>query len=315
MEGTGSSAPVVSVIIPTHNRVRLLDRAVRSVLAQTFRDLELIIIDDASSDATQAYVRELRDPRVRSISHERNRGVSAARNTGIANARGRYIAFQDSDDEWLVEKLEHQLAIMEKQGAGCGMVGCELLRYIGGPLITVRWAEEPADRERISACGHVAAISAFIQTTLFRRECLEDIGTFDESLWVCEDWELTLRAVGKWSFGNVPEPLVISYETLGSLSSFPDRRSFALRRILDRHGALIRADRRAYARFLSELAKADFYSRDPSAARKVAAQAIAANWREPRAWVLLATSFFSASFLLWLIARYRAAKLRLGLYR
>lgn len=307
--------PLVSVVIPTHNRARLLERAMASVLGQTFQDLEVIVVDDASTDATETQMRNVRDPRVRYVRHEQNRGVSAARNTGVAQARGRYIAFQDSDDEWLLDKLERQLAVMERQGSRCGMVGCALWRYIGGPTITVHWAEEPTDRERISAQGHVAAISAFIQTTLFRRECLDEVGAFDESLHVCEDWELTLRAVGRWTFGNVPEPLVISYETPNSLSSFTDRRSFALRRILDRHGALLRADRRSLSRFFCEMAKADFYSRQPAKARSAAVQAIAAHPAQPRAWALFAMSFVSARLMLGLIAAYRSAKFWLGLYR
>jgi glycosyltransferase involved in cell wall biosynthesis len=309
------SAPTVSVVIPTHNRVELLERAACSVLKQSFDDLELIVVDDASTDGTEAFVRSLNDARVRYHRREQCGGASAARNTGIAMARGRFVAFQDSDDEWLLDKLESQLRVMDKLGDSCGMVGCELMRYIGGPVITVRWAEQPDDRERISPQGHVAAMSAFIQTTLFRRECLEQVGTFDESLHVCEDWELTLRAVGKWSFGNVPAPLVVSYETAGSLSSFTDRRSFALRRILDRHRALLTADRRVFSRYLCEMAKADFYSRQPAQARDVARKAIAADPRQPRAWTLLVMSFLGASALLRLIALYRGTKFKLGLYR
>ena len=104
-----SSTPTVSVVIPTHNRSDLLPRAIRSVFAQTFQDWEVIVVDDGSTDDTAAVVRSFRDERVRYVKLERNSGPSRARNVGIDGARGRYLAFLDSDDEYLPHKLETQL--------------------------------------------------------------------------------------------------------------------------------------------------------------------------------------------------------------
>ena len=104
-----SDLPKVSVVIPTHDRAHLVGRAIRSVLAQTFQDFEIIVVDDCSVDNTKEVVQSLADSRIRYLRHEINRGGSAARNTGIGAARGEWIAFLDSDDEWLPKKLEKQL--------------------------------------------------------------------------------------------------------------------------------------------------------------------------------------------------------------
>src|SRR5262245_49867936 len=98
--------PMVTVVIPTRNRACVLRRAVDSVLRQTVTDFELIVVDDASTDGTEALVGSIRDSRVRYIKCRNGVGASAARNIGIRAARGRFVAFQDSDDEWLPAKLE-----------------------------------------------------------------------------------------------------------------------------------------------------------------------------------------------------------------
>ena len=104
--------PTVSVIIPTYNRAHLVDRAIQSVLNQTYKDFELIIVDDGSTDNTEDIIKEFqkKDERIKYIRHEENRGGSAARNTGIKAAKGEYIAFLDSDDEWLPIKLGRQIS-------------------------------------------------------------------------------------------------------------------------------------------------------------------------------------------------------------
>ena len=100
---------MVSVIIPTYNRAARLPMSVESVLNQTYRDLEIIIVDDGSTDLTEDVVRAMSDSRIRYIKHPRNLGGCKARNTGVSNAKGEYIAFQDSDDVWHADKLEVEL--------------------------------------------------------------------------------------------------------------------------------------------------------------------------------------------------------------
>ncbi len=105
-------SPLVSVVIPTFNRAALVGRAIRSVLAGTVADIEVLVIDDGSTDDTADVVAAIGDPRVKFIRQE-NAGANAARNCGIEAARGRFVAFQDSDDEWLPQRLAAQLAILD----------------------------------------------------------------------------------------------------------------------------------------------------------------------------------------------------------
>ena len=114
--------PKVSVIITTHNRAEMLPHAVGSVLAQTFTDYEIIIVDDCSTDHTQDVIAKFDDPRVRSLRHEVNKRQAAAINTGISDARGEYIAFLDDDDEWLPAKLERQTALLDSSPPNVGLV-------------------------------------------------------------------------------------------------------------------------------------------------------------------------------------------------
>ena len=184
--------PKVSVIIPTHNRAALLPRAVQSVLAQTFTDFELIIVDDASTDRTPSVVAAIADPRLRPFRHQRNLGVSAARNTGIANARGHYVAFLDDDDEWLPRKLQWQTDALDAAPETAAAYG---------------WVDELDDStgqrrpdHRPAASGRVfdAALSGqslgYLSTWTVRTEVARAIPPFDERLTLGEDvvWLLML---------------------------------------------------------------------------------------------------------------------------
>ena len=106
----------VSIIMPTYNCGRFIDESIRSVLAQTYKDWELIIVDDCSTDNTAEIVGQYTDPRIRYMRNERNMGAALTRNRALREAKGRYIAFLDSDDLWLPEKLEKQIAFMEQNG-------------------------------------------------------------------------------------------------------------------------------------------------------------------------------------------------------
>ena len=108
-----NTSPTVSVVIPTYNREHLVMRAIRSVVSQTFKDWELLVVDDGSKDNTEDAVQSFGDPRIRFIKHEINKGECATRNTGIVAATGGYLAFLDSDDEWLPEKLEKQVELLD----------------------------------------------------------------------------------------------------------------------------------------------------------------------------------------------------------
>ncbi len=115
---------LVSIIIPTYNRANLVIRAIESALNQTYRNIELIVIDDGSKDQTPQIISQIKDPRIRYIRYEENRGASHARNVGLSLAKGEFISFLDSDDEFLPQKIEKQLEAFEKS-ENVGAVYCD----------------------------------------------------------------------------------------------------------------------------------------------------------------------------------------------
>ena len=214
LDDTTGPAPKVSVVIPAWNRRGSLRMSVESVLRQTFTDFELIVVDDGSTDGTMEAIADITDPRLRRLAHEVNRGVSAARNTGIKAARGAWVAFQDSDDEWLPLKLEKQMARLE--GAGPEVVGCytgiaEILKLPKNDGRT-SLLYVPAPPQRIVEGDlYLAQFYRWFvapQTLMVRRSELLAIGCFDESMLAHEDRDLTLRLAQRGRFLLVDEPLV-----------------------------------------------------------------------------------------------------------
>jgi len=226
--------PTVSVIIPTYNRARLIKRAIQSVLNQTYQDFEIIVVDDGSTDNTEEVVKSFNDPRIRYIRHEKNKGTAAARNTGIKAARGKFIAFQDSDDEWLPEKLEKQMKVFENAPAKVGVVYTGFWRiennkkiYI--PFSWVKQKEGNVHKELLK--GNFIGLP----TVLIKKECFRKGGMFDEKLPRFQDWELVIRLSKYYNFKCIDEPLVISYYTSDSISANNEALIKALKLILSKH--------------------------------------------------------------------------------
>jgi len=199
--------PIVSVIIPTHNRASLLPRAVLSVLGQTMTSLECIVIDDASSDDTPAVVQGFAsDERFRYIRHESNKGGSAARNTGIKASRGQYIALLDDDDEWLPSKLEKQMHLFTKCPAAVGLVYCWMDYYDSrGQLMK---EHHPTCRGYVFPLLLGSNEIGGCPTLVLRKEVVEAVGGFDESLTIEDDWDFVLRVCKRVEVDVVPEVLV-----------------------------------------------------------------------------------------------------------
>jgi glycosyltransferase involved in cell wall biosynthesis len=195
--------PLVSVVLPTHNRAALLARAIDSVLAQTHAALELIVVDDASSDGTRETVLSVNDKRVRYLRHAHNRGGSAARNTGVRAATGEYVAFLDDDDTWQPTKIERQL----QQLAGHDAVICGFrLRTPAGDIPGSRadGAERTVSASRLRR-GYVG----WGTSSLMLRRAVADTVPFDEELPVGQDWDVLIRVAQRHSILYVDEPLVV----------------------------------------------------------------------------------------------------------
>jgi glycosyltransferase involved in cell wall biosynthesis len=207
--------PVITVVIAAYNSEKTIRETVESVLSQTFSDFELIVIDDGSTDSTLEVLSQMEDPRLRVFSYP-NAGVAASRNRGIALASGEYVAFLDHDDLWTPDKLEAQLRALQEDpriGVSYSLVHCidEAGRFL-----------HPCSR--ITASGDVYArllVTDFLDTVsnpLIRKEALDRIGGFDESLASADDWDILLRLAACYPFACVSAVQVLYRECPDSLS-------------------------------------------------------------------------------------------------
>ena len=201
-------ASTVSVIIPVYNRADTIKRAIDGVLAQTFRDFEVIVVDDGSSDRTCEVVEQIGDERIQIIRQTRNRGAAEARNTGMKAAEGKYIAWLDSDDEWLRDKLEVQLEALTQ--AAPDQKGS----YTAYELIDQRFGSQMyvpkrTDRKELFLSCDLGPGS----TLLFERSVLDKIGYLDTSFIRYEDWDWLLRYCAEYRLLGVERALTRIYYT------------------------------------------------------------------------------------------------------
>jgi len=214
----------VSVVIPAYNAADTLPRAIESVLNQTHENLELIIVDDASEDNTEEVVRKYqqKDSRLKYIKHEVNKERSAARNTGIKNAKMPYVAFLDSDDQWLPEKLEKQLSYLAKKGENWGGVYCNN-KIIGAN--TIRTLSIPTKKNLPEEGGEILLKRALLQqmkrfgsSLLLKKDIVQNINGFNESLHIQEDYDLIIRFLKVSKLAYLDELLTIIYDAPSSSS-------------------------------------------------------------------------------------------------
>jgi glycosyltransferase involved in cell wall biosynthesis len=222
-----SAAVLVSVIIPSYNAAATIERAIDSVLAQTMTALEIIVIDDGSVDCTVALIDGLiaAGAPIRLIRMSKNGGVSAARNAGISVARGRYLAFLDADDTWMPEKLEKQLAAIERDLA-ITLVSCNsrLVSPEGQPLKEGHVNRPPvqgADAwKTLLVYNFMPTPTVFTYTSL-----VKEIGGFDETLKVGEDLDLWIRIGLRGKIAVLPEIYTNYYDLADSLMKRHSQRS------------------------------------------------------------------------------------------
>ncbi len=279
------SVPLVSVIIPTYNRAQLLPRAIQSVLDQTFKDFELFIVDDASTDETEAAARRFNDSRIIYLRHEENKGGSAARNTGIRASRGAYVAFLDSDDEWLPSKLEKQLRLFAaSEVTDLGVVMCGV-RKIG-------LQGQPTGSKVLDIRGHVHDSLFALEwnpltvTLLVRRDCLQE-ELFDERLPGFQDWDLCLRLSRRYGFDSVTEVLVSVHEHPGARVSRPPGPRLALKAVMDKYRAELERQPRVYARYWYQMFLRYYWAGDGPGARRALFRSLRLDPRHPGRWVKL----------------------------
>jgi glycosyltransferase involved in cell wall biosynthesis len=212
-----AQAPVtISAIIPTYNRAHVILRSLKSVLAQTTLASEVVVVDDGSTDNT----REILAPYLDRITYIRqeNAGVSAARNRGAREAGGEWLAFLDSDDEWLPGKIERQLQELKANPHAILVYGGARIRQPDG-------SESEGRGTPVSELGTALRNGTAIppSVAVVRRDVFLRVGGFDESLSFGEDWDLWLRLKEHGEFLGVAEPLMLSHRTGDSLSNQVER--------------------------------------------------------------------------------------------
>jgi len=294
----GPARPAVTVIIPTYNRAAIVGRAIRSVLRQTCRDWELIVVDDASTDGTEQVVKSFCEPRIKYIRHDQNRRVSAARNTALRAAQGEYVAFLDDDDEWLAEKLALELEVLRHADPQVGLV------YTGktvfderGRILQVRmpveagWVYEAMlDRHFIGSPSRVTV----------KKEILERVGGFDESFVNCQDYDLWLRVAKISKIAGVPRLLVKRNLLFDQMSGSLGRICEGWERILLKFRPDMQP--RTLAKHVSRVAIL-LFNYEPRRARALAWEGIRLRPLQPALLVAIALSALGAKPYRWVFAR------------
>lgn len=201
------SEPTVSVVLPVFNGETFVGRAVQSVLRQTMSDLELLVVDDGSTDRTSTVISRYSEPRLKLVKLATNSGAAAARNAGIDQARGEYIAFLDSDDEWMPDKLERQLEYIAASSAPTGIstTGFRIYRVVSGrhqdiiPDPGLDWR-----RQQLTMC----ALSPG-STLMVKRDVFPQVGMFDVALRRFEDWDWVIRCLAVRNIVICPSLLAV----------------------------------------------------------------------------------------------------------
>ena len=196
--------PGVSIIIPVYNRTELLERALQSLQKQTHQNFEVIVVDDHSTEDIYSVSEKYGARYLKTI----GKGVSAARNTGINASHTELIAFLDSDDEWLPQKLELQLNYL-KENSNCSLVHTNELWIRNGQPVKQNSKQRKMGGRIFSQCTEQCLIGP--STVLLRKSMLDKVGLFDESFTVCEDFDLWLRIAAIEDIGFISEPLMIKH--------------------------------------------------------------------------------------------------------
>lgn len=222
--------PLISVIIPAYNAEKTIQETIDSVLNQTFQDFEIIVINDGSQDKTLEIVNSIKDPRLQVFSYP-NAKQAASRNRGISHSTGEFLAFLDADDLWKPDKLEAQLkALQDNPEAAVAYSWSQCIDEKGHFLREASQSTTSGDvYAKLLLCDFLDNGS----NPLVRRQALEQVGTFDESLPPAEDWELWIRLAARYHFVAVPYPHILYRQSPTSASANLLRMASACKRVIE----------------------------------------------------------------------------------
>lgn len=201
-----NSYPLVSVVIPTYNRKDVVIAAIGSVVKQEYKNFELIVVDDGSADGTKECIERM-FPDIMVVRQE-NKGVSSARNLGIENARGDYIAFLDSDDRWMPNKLLRQVEYIRKYPE-YAICHTEEIWYRNNVRVNPMQKHQDASADLFAKSLRICIIST--SSVLIKKMVFDDIGLYDNDLVACEDYDLWIRITAKYKVLFLAEKLVVKY--------------------------------------------------------------------------------------------------------
>ena len=233
--------PKVSVIIPTHNRAEFLHSAITSVRNQTFQDFEIIVVDDASTDNTPEVVAYFGDKRIKYTRNNISKGDAGARNVGVMSSNCTYIAFLDDDDEWLKNKLQMQIDILENCLIDIAGVYTNIIEVdkASGKTLSIGIPGNTKDPFH----GNCIATSSL----LLRRECFEKVGLFDENMPTSSDYDMWIRILKKFRFEYIDEPLVKYYVHGNRLSFDNDKVIRGVEILLKKHREILASNNKHYS--------------------------------------------------------------------
>jgi len=246
--------PRVSVVMPTFNRAKELPRSIHSVLSQTVRNLELIIVDDASTDDTERVVASFDDNRIRYERLTKNVGGAEARNVGIWMARADIVAFQDSDDEWTCSKLENSLSALEiDENVGATFTSFIQVWSNGCRLMPVGKYQFQSSNvyESLLWQNYVGT-----PTLVVKKKYLTEIEGFDPLMPRYQDWDLSLRLSKITKIKYLQEPTLLAYVTKGSITGNNEAHRIALERMYEVHRSAINENKALKAAWLHRIGDA-----------------------------------------------------------
>lgn len=244
--------PLVSVILPTYNRAEMMIKAARSVLSQTYTNIELVIVDDHSTDDTETLAKSIDDKRVRYLRNETNMGANHTRNRGILNSHGEFLALVDDDDLWLPEKIKRQIELFQSSPENVGLVYCGFRVQTGNGHVLMD--VKPEHRGSV----HDILLRKNIlgsPTPVIRRTAFLSAGMFDESMNNCQDWDLWIRISKSHNFDYVDEILAMFTVHGSQKSQSIENKIRARLRLIEKNAEELECRKETYAFHLKDLAR------------------------------------------------------------
>jgi glycosyltransferase involved in cell wall biosynthesis len=289
-------SPLISVVIPTYNRSKLLERAVHSVLSQSFQQFELLIVDDNSPDNTAEVAASFGDERIRTIRHDENRGSSATRNSGIRNARSEFVAFLDDDDEYLPDALAEGYNALQNLPESVGYVlgGYVLVQDTpqGEEVVEERLPQIPAFTSRESSYLSFLRQVPFGagNGVVFRRSAFDTVGLFDEGLRAAVDRDLFIRFAPHFEFVAIPKLLVRVHKHVGAQLTDPSpKRVAAYEQIAAKHLDMLQKHPKYYGDVLFTIGLKYYRCGAKVQGRRAFAQSLTKDPMQAKVWL----NFFS----------------------